>query len=91
MTGRHWCGTAFGGWKARTEVPRLVQQVMVGEMSLDPFITHTFEGKWVYIWQCFTFKGTLETTRLDIMASNPGSKPQRLGATNCKSSTSDKL
>ena len=34
--------------------------------------------------------------RLDIMAyldpaSNPGSKPQRLGATNCKSSTSDKL
>ena len=24
-------------------------------------------------------------------ASNPGSKPQRLGATNCKSSTSDKL
>ena len=46
MTGRHWCGTAFGGWKARTEVPRLVQQVMVGEMSLDPFITHTFEGKY---------------------------------------------
>ena len=36
-------------------------------------------------------------TRLDIimayfdLASNPGSKPQRLGATNCKSSTSDKL
>ena len=24
-------------------------------------------------------------------ALNPGSKPQRLGATNCKSSTSDKL
>ena len=24
-------------------------------------------------------------------ASNPGSKPQRLGATNCQSSTSDKL
>lgn len=44
VTGRHWCGTAFGGWKARTEVPRLVQQVMVGEMSLDPFITNTFEG-----------------------------------------------
>ena len=37
-----------------------------------------------------------EITRLDIMAyldpaSNPGSKPQRLGVTNCKSSTSDKL
>ncbi len=44
VTGRHWCGTAFGGWKSRTEVPRLVQSVMTGEMTLDPFITHTFEG-----------------------------------------------
>jgi Zn-dependent alcohol dehydrogenase len=44
VTGRQWKGTAFGGWKSRTEVPRLVQTVMRGEMSLDPFITHTFEG-----------------------------------------------
>ena len=40
--------------------------------------------------------GTREITRLDIMAyldpaSNPRSKPQRLCATNCKSSTPDKL
>ena len=45
MTGRHWCGTAFGGWKSRSEVPRLVQTVMRGEMKLDPYITHTFAGK----------------------------------------------
>ena len=44
VTGRRWCGTAFGGWKSRTEVPRLVQEVMRGEMTLDPFITDTFEG-----------------------------------------------
>jgi len=44
VTGRCWKGTAFGGWKSRTEVPRLVQMVMRGEMSLDPFITHTFDG-----------------------------------------------
>ncbi len=25
VTGREWKGTAFGGWKSRTEVPRLVQ------------------------------------------------------------------
>ena len=55
MTGRHWCGTAFGGWKARTEVPRLVQQVMVGEMSLDPFITHTFEGKAKLFYEAMFF------------------------------------
>merc|ERR1712086_686086 len=44
VTGRQWKGTAFGGWKSRTEVPRLVQTVMRGEMKLDPYITHTFTG-----------------------------------------------
>merc|ERR1712226_599994 len=44
VTGRCWKGTAFGGWKSRTEVPRLVQMVMRGEMTLDPFITHNFDG-----------------------------------------------
>ena len=41
--GRNWKGTAFGGWKARTEVPKLVQTVMRGEMPLEPYITHTFK------------------------------------------------
>merc|ERR1712179_433428 len=44
VTGRNWKGTAFGGWKSRTEVPRLVQSVMRGEMDLKPFITHEIEG-----------------------------------------------
>jgi len=44
VTGRCWKGTAFGGWKARTEVPKLVQTVMRGEMALEPYITHTFQG-----------------------------------------------
>lgn len=44
VTGRQWKGTAFGGWKSRTEVPKLVQTVMRGEMTLDPYITHTFDG-----------------------------------------------
>jgi len=44
VTGRNWKGTAFGGWKSRTEVPQLVQTVMRGEMDISPFITHTFSG-----------------------------------------------
>jgi len=44
VTGRNWKGTAFGGWKSRTEVPTLVQSVMRGEMALDPYITHNFMG-----------------------------------------------
>jgi len=44
VTGRKWTGTAFGGWKSRTEVPQLVQTVMRGEMPLEDFITHRFNG-----------------------------------------------
>ena len=44
VTGRQWKGTAFGGWKSRTEVPRLVQAVMKGEFDLEPYVTHTFDG-----------------------------------------------
>merc|ERR1711910_209877 len=44
VTGRNWNGTAFGGWKSRTEVPKLVQTVMRGEMALEPFITHKING-----------------------------------------------
>lgn len=44
VTGRNWKGTAFGGWKSRTEVPKLVQTVMRGEMPLDNYITHKYNG-----------------------------------------------
>lgn len=44
VTGRIWKGTAFGGWKSRTEVPLLVKKVLRCDVSLDPFITHTFNG-----------------------------------------------
>ena len=48
VTGRNWKGTAFGGWKSRTEVPKLVQTVMRGEMPLEPYITHTtYIRQWV--------------------------------------------
>lgn len=48
VTGRRWIGTAFGGWKSRTYVPQLVDKVMAGELKVDHFITHTFQGieKW---------------------------------------------
>ena len=44
VTGRNWKGTAFGGWKSRTEVPKLVQTVMRGEMPLENYITHKYNG-----------------------------------------------
>jgi len=39
VTGRTWMGTAFGGWKSRDDVPKLVDSYMAGTMKVDEFIT----------------------------------------------------
>ena len=44
VTGRVWKGTAFGGFKSRRDVPRLVQRCIDGDIEVDHFITHEFEG-----------------------------------------------
>jgi S-(hydroxymethyl)glutathione dehydrogenase/alcohol dehydrogenase len=41
VTGRVWRGTAFGGVKGRTEVPRIVDWYMEGKINIDDLITHT--------------------------------------------------
>ncbi len=41
VTGRVWKGTAFGGAKGRTDVPRIVDWYMRGKIEIDPLITHT--------------------------------------------------
>jgi len=40
VTGRNWRGTAFGGARGRTDVPRIVDWYMEGKISIDPLITH---------------------------------------------------
>jgi len=44
IIGRTWKGTAFGGWKTRDAIPMLVERVLAGEIEIDHFITHTFDG-----------------------------------------------
>jgi S-(hydroxymethyl)glutathione dehydrogenase/alcohol dehydrogenase len=41
VTGRTWMGTAFGGAKGRTDVPKIVDWYMAGKIEIDPMITHT--------------------------------------------------
>src|SRR5437868_11191502 len=40
VTGRVWKGTAFGGARGRTDVPKIVDWYMTGEIEIDPMITH---------------------------------------------------
>ncbi len=41
VTGRVWKGTAFGGARGRTDVPKIVDWYMDGKIQIDPMITHT--------------------------------------------------
>lgn len=41
VTGRTWKGTAFGGARGRTEVPKIVDWYMEGKINIDDLITHT--------------------------------------------------
>ncbi len=40
VTGRTWKGTAFGGARGRTDVPRIVDWYMEGKIDIDSLITH---------------------------------------------------
>ncbi len=40
VTGRVWKGTAFGGARGRTDVPRIVDWYMDGRINIDDLITH---------------------------------------------------
>src|SRR5271168_4893755 len=43
VTGRVWKGTAFGGARGRTDVPKIVDWYMNGKIQIDPMITHTLK------------------------------------------------
>lgn len=44
ITGRTWKGTAFGGWKSREAVPKLVDDILNGKLEIGQYITHQFNG-----------------------------------------------
>ncbi|HTV26449.1 MAG TPA: S-(hydroxymethyl)glutathione dehydrogenase, partial [Xanthobacteraceae bacterium] len=41
VTGRAWRGTAFGGARGRSDVPKIVDWYMEKKIEIDPMITHT--------------------------------------------------
>jgi S-(hydroxymethyl)glutathione dehydrogenase/alcohol dehydrogenase len=45
VTGRVWKGTAFGGARGRTDVPKIVDWYMEGKIAIDPLITSKLKLK----------------------------------------------
>lgn len=45
VTGRTWKGTAFGGYKSRDSVPKLVDEYLSNKLPLDNFVTHNVSLK----------------------------------------------
>ena len=43
VTGRQWKGSAFGGARGRTDVPKIVDWYMEGKLNIDDLITHTLK------------------------------------------------
>ena len=43
VTGRRWEGSAFGGARGRTDVPKIVDWYMDGKIDIDSLITHTLK------------------------------------------------
>ena len=42
VTGRVWRGSAFGGYKSRSEVPGLVDEYMSGDLIIDKMVSATY-------------------------------------------------
>lgn len=43
VSGRVWKGTAFGGFKSRDDVPKLVDKYLDGKFKVDEYVTHTLK------------------------------------------------
>jgi S-(hydroxymethyl)glutathione dehydrogenase/alcohol dehydrogenase len=43
VTGRQWKGSAFGGARGRTDVPKIVDWYMDGKIAIDDLITHRLD------------------------------------------------
>jgi S-(hydroxymethyl)glutathione dehydrogenase / alcohol dehydrogenase len=61
VTGRTWKGTAFGGARGRTDVPKIVDWYMDGKIEIDPLITHVLPLE--KINDAFHLMGTGESIR----------------------------
>ena len=65
VTGRVWKGTAFGGARGRTDVPKIVDWYMEGKINIDDLITHVLPLQ--RINEAFDFMHSGESIRTVII------------------------
>eukprot|EP00924_Labyrinthula_sp_SR-Ha-C_P010098 maker-scaffold_40-snap-gene-2.64-mRNA-1 protein AED:0.01 eAED:0.01 QI:106/1/1/1/1/1/2/595/396 len=63
VTGRVWAGTAFGGYKSRQAVPKLVEKANTGKLDLKKYITHRMDFTDENLKQGFELLRTGKTLR----------------------------
>ncbi len=69
VTGRVWKGTAFGGARGRTDVPKIVDWYMEKKIEIDPMITHTLEARRDQQGLRSDARGQVDPQRRDILNS----------------------
>jgi S-(hydroxymethyl)glutathione dehydrogenase/alcohol dehydrogenase len=68
VTGRVWKGTAFGGARGRTDVPKIVDWYMQGKIQIDPMITHVMPLADINKAFDLMHKGRVDPQRGDVLA-----------------------
>ena len=71
VTGRVWKGTAFGGARGRTDVPKIVDWYMDGKINIDDLITHTLPLDRINEGFDLMHAGQVDPQRRDLLMEFP--------------------
>ena len=86
VTGRVWKGTAFGGARGRTDVPKIVDWYMEGKIQIDPMITHLLKlediNKGFDLMHCRQVDPLVVTACVVLLTSAGDAKEKRTRAGN---------
>ena len=72
VTGRVWKGTAFGGARGRTDVPKIVDWYMDKKINIDDLITHTLPLERINDAFDLMTRGRVDPQRRGVLKSFPG-------------------
>ena len=84
VTGRNWRGSAFGGARGRTDVPKIVDWYMEGKIDIDRLITHTMPLDRINEAFDLMHAGESHPLRRGVLKRGRPAAPTRPGWVECK-------